>query len=136
MTERLKMYSNYTFNLLEVWCAPCTFLYACRLDFYVWQMIEYKLTNTFVFDFRNDAGGNTADSELSNAMTTEEEKLFKRACSDIGEMEKVMIDEGQQMKKPHVFLLFFTMFSSIFLVFTLLILKKLRNKLDDRLNMV
>ena len=136
MTERLKMYSNYTFNLLEVWCTTCTFLYASRLDFYVWQMIEYKLTNTFVFDFRNDAGGNTADSELSNAMTTEEEKLFKRACSDIGEMEKVILDEGQQMKKPHVFLLFFTMFSSIFLVFTLLILKKLRNKLDDRLNMV
>ena len=136
MTERLKMYSNYTCNLLEVWCTTCTLLYAIRLDFYVWQMIEYKLTNTFVFDFRNDAGGNTADSELSNAMTTEEEKLFKRACSDIGEMEKVILDEGQQMKKPHVFLLFFTMFSSIFLVFTLLILKKLRNKLDDRLNMV
>ena len=99
-------------------------------------MIEYKLTNTFVFDFRNDAGGNKADSELSNAMTTEEEKLFKRACSDIGEMEKVMIDEGEQLKKPHVFLLFFTMFSSIFLVFTLLFLKTLRNKLDARLNMV
>ena len=103
-------------------------------------MIEYKLTNTFVFDFRNDAGGNNADSELSNAMTTEEEKLFKRACSDIGEyntkMEKVMIDEDEKFKQPHVFLLVFTMFSSIFLVFTLLFLKTLRNKLDARLNLV
>ena len=99
-------------------------------------MIEYKLTNTFVFDFRNDAGGNPADSELSNAMTAEEEKLFKRACSDIGEMEKVIIDECEPLKKPIFFILFFAMISSIFLVFTLLILKKLRNKLDDRLNMV
>ena len=99
-------------------------------------MIEYKLTNKYFFDFRNDAGGNPADSELSNAMTTEEEKLFKRACSDIGEMEKVIIDEGEQLKKPDFFILFFAMISSIFLVFTLIIFKKLRNKLDDRLNMV
>ena len=99
-------------------------------------MIEYKLTNKYFFDFRNDALGNPADSELSNAMTTQEEQLFKRACSDIGGMEKVIIDEGEQLKKPNFFILFFAMISSIFLVFTLLILKKLRNKLDDRLNMV
>ena len=51
-------------------------------------MIEYKLTNTYVFDFRNDAGGNKADSQLSNAMTEEEEQLFQRACSDIGKYNK------------------------------------------------
>ena len=86
--------------------------------------------------FRNDALGNPADSELSNAMTTQEEQLFKRACRDIAGMEKVIIDEGEQLKKPQIFILFCAMISSIFLVFTLIILKKLRNKLDDRLNMV
>ena len=81
--------------------------------------------------FRNDALGNPADSELSNAMTTQEEQLFKRACSDIGGMEKVIIDEGEQLKKPKKIILFCAMISSIFLVFTLIILKKLRNTIDD-----
>ena len=89
-----------------------------------------RLLKYFLF-FRNDALGNPTDSQLSEAMTIQEAELFTRACRDIAEMEKVTIDEGEQLKKPQIFILFCALISSILLVFTLIMLKKLRNTIDD-----
>ena len=89
------------------------------------------MTNKYFFFFRNDDLGKPADSQLSYAMTNTEEELFRRACRDIAGMEKVTVIEGDRSKKPQFFFLFCAIISSIFLVFTLIILKKLRNTIDD-----